>query len=304
MHVSEKDFLILRYLAWNCELFAHPDYVRVMKSSGPMTRIIKGRGTMTLKNYIEDDTRPELTQVYSKLNRRWKELAPAFRFRIELLSVPFCRAVEDARDALGRNHEKCLGYLGGKSFKGTLVIPHLNSTISYDLKYNDTGTGFDRRVYLQISDSDCITLFADDESLFVTDTMHLADILTGELAPVDGRDKMQSSLDYLDWLDAFLGTYLCFLHFAEVKEKFIIQAGSRQARKVGRDEDINDTSLPVRRMTVSYFTTTVRTEGFPRKGHFRMQPCKVDGEWTHRLKWIDATYVSGYTRKATKSIDL
>lgn len=297
MRVSEKDFLILRYLTWKGRLFEHPDYRKVLGRAGTGS-VIKGKGTPTIKNYLEDDGRPELTEVYRRLNTRWPSLSKDFGFRVELLTVPFCTAVEEAREALQKNWDLCCDYLKEREFKGTLLIPHLNTSISYDVKFNDAGTGFERRNILQIGDSDCVVIYFDGEMLFVSETIRLADVKTGSLAPASVENGFQNDLDFLDNQTSFIVAYLCFLRFANVSERFITPASSRQARQAKPDEWVNDSGLSIRLMTSSYFTSTVRSEGFPRKGFFRMQPHKVNGEWTHYLRWIDATYVSGYIRKA------
>ena len=296
MRVSEKDFMILRYLKWNRPLFLHPDYQRRRNRDV----LIHGRGTPCIKNYAEDDGRQDLLQVYRNLNENWPRLSAAFGFRVELVSASFIEAVNDARDAFANNKEVCRDYLKGREFNGTLLIPHLNSSVSFHYRFNDEGTALDEQDILQIGDSDCIVLYRGGGMAFASETIYLADICTGKTAPIEERNKLDGTLGYLDNLDSLLVNYICFKRFANVTEKFIAGNGSRQARKQSPDEDLNETGVVIRRMDATYYTTVIRTEGYPRRGFFRMQRYKVDGEWTHRLKWIDATYVSGYTRKAKK----
>lgn len=298
MRVSEKDFLILRYLKWNRQLFLHPDYQK--NRNRRVDAVIKGRGTACLKNYLEDEGRMDLLKVYRNLNDDWPRLAPAFGFRVELVSRAFIEAVEQARDAFANNLEVCREYLKGKTFDGTLLIPHLNSSVSFHYRFNETGTAFDEQDVLQIGDSDCIVLYRGDGMVFATNTIHLADARTGETAPIEEANKLDGTLGYLDNLDSLLINYICFKRFANVTEKIVAQSGTRQARSLKPDDDINESSVSVRRMDATYYTTIVRTEGYPRRGFFRMQRYKENREWVHRLKWIDATYVSGYTRKASK----
>lgn len=301
MRISEKDYLILRYLKWNRQLFGHPDYQRQMNRRGDT--VIHGRGTACLKNYKEDNDREDLLAVYRSLNADWPRLAPAFSFRVELVSRPFIIAVGEAGEAFASNKELCRGYIRGREFKGTLLIPHLNSSVSYILKFNDEGTALVQEDILQVGDSDCIVLYKGNGMAFATEIIYMADAATGELAPIKDRNKLNSTLDYIDNLESLLVNYICFKHFANVTEKMVTQQGSRQARKLNPDEDINETLIPVRRMDATYYTTVIRTEGYPRRGFFRMQRYKVDGEWIHRLKWIDATFVSGYTRRAKKLLE-
>ena len=48
----------------------------------------------------------------------------------------------------------------------------------------------------------------------------------------------------------------------------------------------------------SWFREIIRKEGFLVSGHFRLQPCKKDGEWTKKLIYIEPYQKHGYTRKA------
>lgn len=288
--------MILRYLSWDRQLFQHPDYQRNRNRDV----LIHGRGTPCIKNYAEDDGRQDLLQVYRNLNADWPRLAPAFRFRVELVSSSFIEAVDQARDAFANNQEVCREYLKGKTFDGTLLIPHLNSSVSFHLRFNPDGTGFDEEDIFQVGDSDCIVLYKGDGMAFATETIHLADVKTGKTAPIEESNKLDGTLDYLDNLESLLVNYFCFKRFANVTEKMIAGTNGRQQKRRDPDDDLNESGVTVRRMDATYFTTTVRTEGFPRRGFFRMQRYKEGGEWVHRLKWIDATYVSGYTRKAKK----
>ena len=40
---------------------------------------------------------------------------------------------------------------------------------------------------------------------------------------------------------------------------------------------------------------------FPVRGHFVHQPCKVDGEWTRKIIYVEQYMKKGYHRKAKKT---
>lgn len=86
-----------------------------------------------------------------------------------------------------------------------------------------------------------------------------------------------------------------FKTFAEVETKFL--------KPKSRVKDIackyvNDTDLKLNYLDSKWFTNLVKSEGFTVRGHFRLQPKKVNGEWTRELIWISDFQKSGYTAPA------
>ncbi len=61
----------------------------------------------------------------------------------------------------------------------------------------------------------------------------------------------------------------------------------------------NAIPFPVTWLNCNWFTNIIRSQGFGVRGHFRLQPIKVNGEWTRELIWINPFQKNGYTRKAT-----
>ena len=86
-----------------------------------------------------------------------------------------------------------------------------------------------------------------------------------------------------------------FKKFADVETVFI-KGNSRgvfDAEKV-----LNETGVPVLILDSKWFRNIVRSEGFAVRGHFRLQPKKINGEWTKELIWINDFEKHGYTSKA------
>jgi len=69
-------------------------------------------------------------------------------------------------------------------------------------------------------------------------------------------------------------------------------------RKAGKLQ--NKTNLPIKLLTVGYFKTSVRTEGFKVRGHWRWQ-AYGKGMKKRKLKWIMPFEKKGYTRKSNKN---
>jgi hypothetical protein len=86
-----------------------------------------------------------------------------------------------------------------------------------------------------------------------------------------------------------------FRKYASVETKYIA-AKSKTIK--GLKTYKNETNLDITYLTSKWFTNLVRSEGFSVRGHFRLQPKKVNGEWTKELIWIDSFEKTGYTHNA------
>jgi hypothetical protein len=63
---------------------------------------------------------------------------------------------------------------------------------------------------------------------------------------------------------------------------------------------INETKLPITYLDSKWFTNLVKSDAFAVRGHFRLQPKKKDGKWTHELIYINDFMKTGYTAPARK----
>ena len=86
-----------------------------------------------------------------------------------------------------------------------------------------------------------------------------------------------------------------FQSYASVETKYIApKSKSIQGIKSYK----NGTNIGITYLTSKWFTNLVRSEGFSVRGHFRLQPKKVNGEWSKELIWIDTFEKQGYTSSA------
>jgi hypothetical protein len=88
-----------------------------------------------------------------------------------------------------------------------------------------------------------------------------------------------------------------FQQYAKVETKYL---PPKQKTKDFHCKYINDTDFGVTELDCRWFTTLVQSEGFKVRGHFRLQPKKVNGEWTKELIWINDFQKNGYTYQARK----
>lgn len=99
---------------------------------------------------------------------------------------------------------------------------------------------------------------------------------------------------YLQTRIVNLASIHMFIKYAEVETKVVL---GKSKRRFG-DPYRNDTDFPITHLDSKWFTNIVRSEGFSVRGHFRLQPKKVNGEWTKELIWIADFEKHGYTSKA------
>ena len=94
--------------------------------------------------------------------------------------------------------------------------------------------------------------------------------------------------------DIYEGVYkmLCFFFLGENEFKVIQPGASRGTRKSGKVK--NEFPVPLTIVNSKWNITTIRTEGFPVSGHFRMQPYKTGP----KLIPIAPYMKNGYIRKA------
>jgi hypothetical protein len=89
-------------------------------------------------------------------------------------------------------------------------------------------------------------------------------------------------------------TLLLFLKYCEVETKII--SANKKEKHVGI-KYVNETKNNIEVLDSSYFTTIIKSEGFPVNGHFRWQPYGPHLS-LKKLIWIDQFEKTGYTRTA------
>jgi hypothetical protein len=110
----------------------------------------------------------------------------------------------------------------------------------------------------------------------------------------DERNYPFQTESYLVARVASMATLCMFIKYAEVETKIVL---GKSKRRFG-DPYRNDTDFPITYLDSKWFTNIIRSEGFSVRGHFRLQPKKIDGEWTKELIWIADFEKHGYTSKA------
>lgn len=87
--------------------------------------------------------------------------------------------------------------------------------------------------------------------------------------------------------------------FMEVGDAITEVVKPGESKKVSKKKVVNDTNYEWKFLTANYFKTSVRNEGFPVSGHFRMQRYGP-GLTKQKLIFIEPFEKKGYTRKGYK----
>jgi len=96
-------------------------------------------------------------------------------------------------------------------------------------------------------------------------------------------------------LEEFVYKFLCFFYLTENTEEIIPPGRVYGTRKTGKTS--NDFRFPLTVVTSKWNITSIRTDSFGVRGHFRVQPCGV-GRTNYEIIFIEPFEKSGYTRKA------
>ena len=102
-------------------------------------------------------------------------------------------------------------------------------------------------------------------------------------------------------LEEHIYKFLCFFYLTENTEEIIPPGRVHGTRKTGKVS--NDFRFPITIVTSKWNVTTIRTEAFGVRGHFRVQPCGA-GRSNYEIIFIAPFEKSGYIRKAQKLNEL
>lgn len=111
--------------------------------------------------------------------------------------------------------------------------------------------------------------------------------------------QFNSDVDYKKaaYTSLFLAIYInLFKKYASVETKIL-----QPNQKIKLDNGIkhkNETKLPITYLDSKWFTNLVKSDAFKVRGHFRLQPKIMNGEWTKELIWISDFMKKGYTSHA------
>lgn len=208
----------------------------------------------------------------------WKKNIKAFQKEIVVITKPFYKACMDSKEILRKLIDETMN-VEPIQISGTYILLNhvimINIEQAFDL-LNGTIYMFNQNGYILAS------------YVFTGNKTGL-----GWLSKCSESDY--STDDVLNILTSNLSAITLFRKYATVETKLL--------RPHQRPREIsclyrNNTKSNVLFLDCKWFTNLVKSDGFNVRGHFRLQPKKLKGEWTKELIWINEFHKTGYTAPA------
>ena len=267
MRINDRNYPILKYLNWRKPLMEHPYF---------------------LKHHDLDVFRPDRAEekdrdaigtaldIMRPMFLKWPEYAELFSKQVDMVSDPFFMAAMNNRDRIVNEQTLREILPPGEKVSGTLIWKKIVFCYCYEGYQNEA--------------CEHVTVIAHYEGRMFYACDDLKEFLSKENCVVEGISPLN------DFMKIAPVIILLFKKYAEVET--VEAQKDKKVRTPDGDKLLVETDVKVNYIDCSWFRTIVRNEGFMVSGHFRLQPCKKDGEWTRKLIYIEPYQKHGYTRKA------
>lgn len=224
----------------------------------------------------------------------WKKHTNLFKKQINVVTNPFKEAAFKAQSKLAG---LCDSELNGEfSFSGVYVVHHtvfmLHMVITNEndfipkafYVFNKNGNPLICDITIQVENGDY------QRSVWVSKAIH------------NDKNKNYTIDDEYKTSDNFLAHVILFDMFKKYADVEIKEISPNTKRRSIYCIYKNEINLKVNFLDSKWFTTIVKSDAFKVSGHFRLQPKKINGEWTKELIWINDFEKQGYTSLAKKTI--
>jgi hypothetical protein len=208
----------------------------------------------------------------------------SFSSNVEIIALPFYECWQKNKYKLSNLSESVFHEI--KNINGSVIMPKLGYNILYSIKSSVEFT-----ILLCVNKT--VNVIVNANANTNTFDYWVKNTAINDKTSFNNDEKYQIALSTV----CELFTFLIFKKYAQIETK-IIHPG--QKLKGAKKSDNIKSNLPhnIKILDSTWFTNIIKTEGFGVSGHFRLQPCKKDGEWTRELIWINDFQKNGYTRKA------
>lgn len=218
--------------------------------------------------------------------KTWKYYAPRFSQEINYVSEPFEKAVAKSADSLLKLHEDNLSEnFDDIDISGTYILGDEVYMIDYHAKKDKNHVDVVFYVFHKKGYPLCYMVHGPENYV----------IWMSQHAKLENNKELIERAAYS--LFTTIVSINMFKKYAKVEEKHL-EPISRQLG-IGC-KYINDTKLKVTHLDCKWFTTLIKSDSFNVRGHFRLQPKKVNGKWTRDLIWINEFEKKGYKAAARK----
>lgn len=243
--------------------------------------IVNGRLKSVQFMSIDDDFSGSLNRIV--FDEVFSKHSKNFSKELFVVSKSYLEAMYLAEDKI---HDLISTDMQGESFKIDLQGCYIVKGILYacDLQFV-SASKFSGAIYIFLpSGVPYAYMIRPITNIWIS---HDADIAASDI---------QGSFDYMLGLINILLYIKMFQLYAKSDIKIVKPKAT--LKKIEEGYLKNESTVPVTYLDSKWFTTIVRSEGFRVRGHFRLQPRKIEGEWVKRIIWIEDFMKTGYTSKA------
>lgn len=236
-----------------------------------------------LANWNEDNIRLyDVLRAKALVAQVWPSISPAIKQNVKFIASTYLDAVSRSSAAFLSAWRKDLNILDGLDDPGWAGCFIWRTPSAKDACVT-FAVSKDMMFLLLLGDADTINYLyyaKGDDSFEFKSTLHANESDTKEQVLHD------------------IGMYWMMEKYAKVETKLIRPGGSIRPDLTKLERVENRTHLQIAVRDCTWFTSICRNEGFMVRGHFRLQPKKVNGEWTKELIYINEFEKHGYHRSA------
>ena len=300
--ITEQNCPTLRFLKWKDKLANHPEF-RKWKASGASGR---------KKPYLRVEQQPNLEsfwRIYSiseTMTEFWESFNETISKDIWTASVAYGKGFESATDSLCRHRTELYATMKNEITAGCFIQATKDTPLCllYDLTLHDI------KKEKRPDGTEGVHILWDGIILMVLGyelvAAALCDAGTGKITcsavpALESRFVSDNgSIDAGLLFEVF--DNLAFRKYANTVRRDVEAKPSKQDRPQSEDEKIifKTTLKGINRYDINWYTESVRTAGFARKGFMAVR-WKGHGKDKHpEIVPVRPTWVKGYTRKAKK----
>ncbi len=233
-------------------------------------------------NWQEDDGRVDMIKGYVKLIQIWPLVYPRIRQNVLYLCDSYMAALDKSSAAF----DKALFKEGSQEIADIIKNSSgcFTTKSSQNLMVQYAWDFCDDHIFVLVINS-CDTL----QYFRYSDIKGRTEFITSVEKDIE---KSRSKIMHRIMLFCMMEKY------AKVETKIIWPGAKFFGDSQKKEKIINQTRLKIKFRDCSWFTTICRNEGFTVSGHFRLQPKKINGEWTREMIYINSFEKHGYHRSA------
>jgi hypothetical protein len=216
----------------------------------------------------------------------WKKNANDFSENIMLVSKNFVNSAEKSKDKLGELFLDIMkNNIDDINIKGTFIYDNMYFMINANALKN--------------SDSHTLSFFAFDKNgspwcCYVNDTEENINFIWFSNTYSIERNEKTIKLE-INKIVSLVFLIYGFKNFASVETNVL---NPKSKTKIINCKYLNKTDFNITHLDSNWFTNLVQSNKFNVRGHFRLQPKKINDKWTRELIWISDFVKNGYKKSA------